>query len=76
MEANIQKPTSMGVWSSLALVEEKPVAGTVTSSNIFDENYLVRLRSGDEDTAKHFDSYFRRMLRIKLWAKYGRTVQR
>ncbi len=75
MEANIQKPTSMGVWSSLALVEEKPVAGTVTSLNIFDENYLVRLRSGDEDTAKHFDSYFRRMLRIKLWAKYGRTVQ-
>ncbi len=44
------------------------------SSSIFNEAYLLRLRGGDEDTAKHFTAYFRRMLRIKLWAKFGRTV--
>ena len=72
METHIEKPSSFSIWP-LAAMEEKPNA--VMSSNIFDANYLTRLRSGDEETAKHFDTYFRRMLRIKLWAKFGRTVQ-
>jgi RNA polymerase sigma factor (sigma-70 family) len=42
---------------------------------IFDQGYLARLRSGDEETAKHFNSYFRRVLRIKLWAKFCRQRQ-
>jgi RNA polymerase sigma factor (sigma-70 family) len=37
----------------------------------FDEGYLAKLRSGDNETAKHFNVYFRRMLRIKLWGKFG-----
>jgi len=45
------------------------------SSIIFDEGYLARLRSGDEDTAKHFNTYFRRLLGIKIWAKFGRADQ-
>jgi RNA polymerase sigma factor (sigma-70 family) len=72
METHIEKPSSFSIWP-LAAMEEKPNA--VMSSNIFDANYLTRLRSGDEETAKHFNTYFRRMLRIKLWAKFGRTVQ-
>ena len=47
----------------------------VQRPSTFDESYLVRLRSGDEETAKHFNGYFRRMLRIKIWAKYGRASQ-
>jgi RNA polymerase sigma factor (sigma-70 family) len=47
----------------------------VQRPSTFDEGYLVRLRSGDEETAKHFNSYFRRMLKIKIWAKYGRASQ-
>ena len=63
METNIEKRIGAGIWP-LRLVEEE--AGhskesakflhmrNVMSSNIFDEGYLTRLRSGDEDTAKHF----------------------
>ncbi len=72
METHIEKPNSFSIWP-LAAMETKP--STVMSSNIFDENYLTRLRSGDEETAKHFTAYFRRMLRIKLWAKFGRSIQ-
>ena len=61
MQMNIEKQASMSVVG-------------VMSSNIFDAGYLTRLRGGDEETAKHFDAYFRRMLRIKLWAKFGRAV--
>jgi RNA polymerase sigma factor (sigma-70 family) len=32
----------------------------------FDDDYLARLRSGDYQTAKHFNAYFRKLLRIKL----------
>ena len=47
---------------------------TATES-IFDEAYLRRLRAGDEDTAKHFDRYFRRSLRAQLWGKFGTQHQ-
>ena len=73
MEMNTESRITVGVWT-LASIEEKP-KNPVLSSNIFDENYLARLRSGDEETAKHFNDYFRRMLRIKLWAKFGRQAQ-
>lgn len=41
----------------------------------FDDGYLQRLRSGDEETAQHFAVYFRRVLKIKLWARFGRDRQ-
>jgi RNA polymerase sigma factor (sigma-70 family) len=72
MEMNIEKHADVSICPLLA-AKEKPTR--VMSSNIFDESYLLRLRAGDEETAKHFNDYFRRMLRIKLWAKYGRTVK-
>jgi RNA polymerase sigma factor (sigma-70 family) len=50
-------------------------SGLGHSSSIFDEDYLARLRSGDEETAKHFNTYFRRLLGIKVWAKFGRADQ-
>jgi RNA polymerase sigma factor (sigma-70 family) len=42
---------------------------------IFDQGYLARLRSGDDETASHFNSYFRRMLRTKLWGRVSWTWQ-
>ena len=41
----------------------------------FDEQYLTQLRSGDEDTAKHFVTYFRRSLRRWLWGKFSREQE-
>jgi RNA polymerase sigma factor (sigma-70 family) len=72
MEMNIEKHDDVKIWP---LLEAKQKSTRVMSSNIFDEGYLMRLRAGDEETAKHFNDYFRRMLRIKLWAKYGHTVK-
>jgi RNA polymerase sigma factor (sigma-70 family) len=37
----------------------------------FDEDYLVRLRNGDHETAKHFNAYFRKLLRIKLCGAFS-----
>jgi RNA polymerase sigma factor (sigma-70 family) len=39
---------------------------------VFDDGYLMRLRAGDDETARHFNSYFRRLLRLKLWGKFTR----
>ena len=39
---------------------------------VFDEGYLRRLRSGDEETAAHFNDYFRRLLRRWMWGKFNR----
>jgi RNA polymerase sigma factor (sigma-70 family) len=41
-------------------------------AELFDEDYLQRLRSGDDETARHFDRYFRRRLRAKVWDKFNR----
>jgi RNA polymerase sigma factor (sigma-70 family) len=41
---------------------------------VFDAAYLQRLRNGDDETAKHFDHYFRRLVRAKVWGKF--TCQR
>jgi len=71
METQFVKHTKPEIWSLTPTAEKRTV---VISSNVFDEGYLARPRNGDEETAKHFTSYFRRMLRIKLWAKFGRTV--
>lgn len=38
----------------------------------FDDAYLLRLRSGDDDTARHFDRYFRRRIRAKVWGTFPR----
>jgi hypothetical protein len=35
----------------------------------FDEAYMERLRSGDKETARHFDRHFRPLLRLKLWGR-------
>jgi len=37
----------------------------------FDEGYLARLRNGDDETAKHFDRHFRRLLRLWLWHRFS-----
>ena len=52
--------------SSLASVNCRPLHGRECSA-VFDAAYLERLRAGDEETAKHFNGYFRRVLRLKLW---------
>src|SRR5450631_1165775 len=71
METEFVKHTKPEVWPLAPMAEKR---SPVMSSNVFNESYLARLRNGDEETAKHFTAYFRRMLRIKLWAKFGRTV--
>jgi RNA polymerase sigma factor (sigma-70 family) len=43
-----------------------------TEEGLFDEGYLGRLRSGDDETARHFDHYFRRRIRAKVWNKFSR----
>jgi RNA polymerase sigma factor (sigma-70 family) len=45
---------------------------TADSVDLFDEAYLQRLRSGDDETARHFDRYFRHRLRPKVWDKFNR----
>jgi hypothetical protein len=37
----------------------------------FDDAYLARLRQGDDETARHFDRYFRSKLRAKIWGRFG-----
>jgi hypothetical protein len=37
----------------------------------FDDDYLARLRGGDHETGKHFNAYFRRLLRLKLCGTFG-----
>jgi RNA polymerase sigma factor (sigma-70 family) len=41
----------------------------------FDEAYLTRLRNGDEETAKHFYTYFKNLLRRWLWGKFTREQE-
>ncbi len=43
---------------------------TTRNFTAFDEVYLQRLRNGDDETAKHFNLYFRRLVRLKLWKKF------
>ena len=38
----------------------------------FDADYLARLRSGDDQVGKHFEDYFRRLLRLKFWGQFKR----
>ncbi len=33
---------------------------------------MQRLQSGDDETARHFDRHFRRLLRVKVWGKFDR----
>ncbi len=42
---------------------------------IFDEEYLTRLRAGDDNTASHFQRHFRRLLRAQLWGKFDQQRQ-
>jgi len=43
---------------------------TTQDAVVFDEAYLARLRQGDNETAKHFNRYFRAMLRLNLWHRF------
>jgi RNA polymerase sigma factor (sigma-70 family) len=42
---------------------------------VFDAAYLQRLRSGDDETAKHFDRYFRRLVSAKVWGRFTRQLE-
>jgi hypothetical protein len=35
----------------------------------FGEDYLARLRSGDDETLRHFNDHFRRLIRLKFWGR-------
>jgi hypothetical protein len=37
----------------------------------FGEDYLARLRSGDDETLKHFNDHFRRLIRLKFWGQFN-----
>jgi RNA polymerase sigma-70 factor, ECF subfamily len=50
-------------------VEE--TGGTI-NGRLFDDAYLERLRSGDDETARHFDIYFRRVIGAKVWGTFNR----
>ena len=39
----------------------------------FGEGYLARLRSGDDETLRHFNDHFRRLIRLKFWASLIRN---
>jgi RNA polymerase sigma factor (sigma-70 family) len=53
------------------------ISGSIAGSHppVFDDAYLERLRGGDDETAKHFDRYFRRLVRAKAWGKFNRQVE-
>jgi hypothetical protein len=36
----------------------------------FGEGYLARLRSGDDETLRHFNDHFRRLIRLKFWGQF------
>jgi RNA polymerase sigma factor (sigma-70 family) len=50
-------------------------SSTEPKAQVFDQAYLERLRSGDDETAKHFSRYFRRVVRAKVWGKFSRQVE-
>lgn len=54
-----------------------PVAAVegVRLGTTFDEGYLARLRTGDDETVRHFDHYFRRLVRAKLRGKFSRPLE-
>lgn len=52
--------------------ERRTSGDNALSPNGFDEAYLRRLRAGDDETARHFDRHFRRLLRAKVWGKFNR----
>ena len=37
----------------------------------FGEDYLARLRSGDDEILKHFNDHFRRLIRLKFWGQFS-----
>jgi RNA polymerase sigma factor (sigma-70 family) len=45
--------------------------GKALETGSFDDAYLARLRQGDDETARHFDRFFRRMLSAKVWGRFG-----
>ena len=53
------------------------VSGSSTDPKapVFDEAYLRRLRSGDDETARHFDRHFRRLVRARVWGKFNRQIE-
>jgi RNA polymerase sigma factor (sigma-70 family) len=50
----------------------RPAAHNKGGVEQFDDGYLERLRHGDSETAQHFDRYFRRLIRAKVWGKFSR----
>jgi RNA polymerase sigma factor (sigma-70 family) len=41
----------------------------------FDAGYLQRLRNGDDETARHFDRHFRRLIRARVWGRFNQQLQ-
>jgi len=58
--------------SSLVTFLENRTQAVTSDSEQFDDAYLQRLRSGDDETARHFDLYFRRLIRAKVWGTLDR----
>lgn len=52
---------------------EKVAIGATRERVSFDGNYLARLRSGDQDTARHFNGYFRRLVHAKISGLFERN---
>lgn len=46
-----------------------------TQTAVFDRDYLVRFREGDDETAKHFLNHFRTLLRTRFAAKFGKQTR-
>jgi RNA polymerase sigma factor (sigma-70 family) len=42
---------------------------------LFDAAYLQRLRNGDDETAKHFDCNFRRLIRARVRGRFNQQLQ-
>jgi len=63
-------PGNLAVTEELS--EEISTSTADSAAAMFDDAYLARLRSGDDETARHFDHYFRRRVRAKAWGKFSR----
>ena len=59
MAASIVAFPQSSQWSC----ERQPVS--------FGEDYLARLRSGDDEVLKHFNDHFRRLIRLKFWGQFS-----
>ena len=72
-----ERDRSRVVVAPLAVVRngKVPISQVEPAATSFDAAYLQRLRSGDDETVKHFDRYFRRLIGAKVWGKFSRQLE-